>query len=1176
MRKRIYRISEDKFDDLKPDIVFEKDRLEEICYLEEDFLGTFSFESTNDYAARGLVYCTCPYVTIDEPRFDAQSVTVTYRLKNIHCKLKEKIEGEFIVIAVGVEQTIPFSITYEKRPLITSVGQIDTLADFADFAQARFTEAVSLFYSDKFEQFLQDFDSHTKTLYRGFRGLGLSPVNVDEFLVACGLKDTMTFDLRERHEDYYGVEGNLRGQVEINRSTWGFIDIEVSSDADFVSVEKEHITADFFLGSVFSMNYYIHREKMHAGKNYARISFDFRGIHKEITIMATACQEGVVTDYPIHDRNCLILKACRCYEDFRLKRMTTGQWCGDTLDILEKLNTPELDDNFILLCRALVFITNKQKQEALWLITDLKRTIEDKHSMEWAFLLYLCTLIEREESYVDRITEDIEHIFLEHPDDVRIFWFLLFLRRNYIDNPADKLKDISQWILGGFNSPVLYIEAYYTFLQDPYLLKDFDNFVLIIMNWARKHQAITQDLAIQTIHVLEGQKVYKKEVMPFLEACYQVYPDLELLMAIVTYILKAPNVEESFLPWFSLAIEANLHVAGLFEAYMNCLPENYSGKLPQLLTMYFSYNNALSFEKKALLYASVILHAKEDPDTYEQYQEIIESFAVEQLKLGRLNDNLAVCYQLLLEKGIFDSKVAGLMASLMEKKKLIVLYSDIKRAIIYQDQYRDAIVATIKDAQAIVSKVGNNPVIFLEDTDGHVFVDGSACMLQEIIEERGQIDSLRQLAPQSFEQDLDLIKVGQKGDFSQQELDLGIRLIDRENISYSCRNSLYPRVIDLACHYNREMDLLPHFMEKADLTSLSADLLGRVLDIFAYCDKLEEAYYMLTNVNGCQVSLKSLEKMCTYRLGQEADCDDDFLISCCAYLAREGHANREIITYLTKNYVGPTDTMMSIFKQAFDEGLDTVDFAERIIIQNLYRDFLCQDIMYVFDKYMARRTNKMVEEAFLTYEARAYLTKKEDIAGSIFSYIYSRYRRGDRVNETMRIALLKHLCLSENLDAQDLDMLDMLLADAIIRNQYFGFFANCPDKLKIKYHLYDKQFVELEYKSHSTVNIRYSLNGSEFRSEEMIEMYDGLYVKQFILFFSDQLDYEIYAEDSTEILSSDRLVMSNDYGDSREGRYALMNDLIRHRIYQEKGPLATELKNYQGLSLVTRDLFTII
>lgn len=1175
MRKRIYRISEDKFDDLKPNIEFDGDQIEETCYVGDTFAGSFFFKSTNAVKIRGVVYCTNPYVKINEPWFDKENVRIEYTVDDYNFKSSETLEGEFIIVAVGIEKRIPFTITYIKRPLVASTGEIRDLGEFAELAQNHFTEAVSVFYSDRFSDFISDLDKRTRLLYRGFKAAPIAAVNVDEFLVSTGYKPKMTFNLQERNDRYFEVTENIRGEIEIIRSTWGYIDIKVSCDADFVSVEKEHITSDFFLGSIFNMSYYIHREKMHAGLNYAKISFDYRDIHKEITIVASALKEGASLDSKQFNQDKLRYKACRLYEDFRLRRVTTGQWCQETLSVLDELAADQEEDNYSLLLRALIYVTNNQKQEALWIIQDLKRTIEDKSSRDWAFLLYICTLIEREEDYVDRLTDNIEAIFREHPDDVHIFWYLLFLRKEYIKNPTAKLRDIAEWVNSGVDSPLLYIEAYYIYVQDPYLISSFDELTVKILNWARKKNALSKDIAIQMVHILESERTYNPKVLPIIDACYEIYPDLQFLLAIVTYLLKANYVEEKFLKWFKMAIEANLHVSGIFEAYMEALPTYSIDKFPQLLTMFFKYNNDLSYKKKALLYANIILHRSDDNSTYEHYESAIETFALEQLKLGRLDDNLAVCYQRLMELGIFDKEVARLMSELAFKKKFAVIDPDVRRIFLYQEEFKAPTIANVSDHKAYVNYYGSQGVVFLEDSEGYLYVDDEAYLTEDVIDSVGYLPKLKELTPLNMAyvlMDIDSNEAeGKKTDVESIKL-----LLESKQISLDYLRSRYKRIIDVLRYNNEEALIEHHFMEDADLKSLRADVIAAVLEVFVLRSKYEEAYYMIQHTNATELKPEVATRISQFMINQKPETTDDFLITMTANLVERGFIHSDMIHYLVKFFVGPTETMMKIYQNAFERGEDVVEFSERILTQVLYRDFLCDHIMDVFESYVARKNNKMIVEAFLTYEAHEYLSKATDIPEEIFSHIYNRYKKALNVNESMRIALLKYLCCLKEPEEEDLDMLDILLADAILRNQYFGFFANCNDKLKIKYHLYDKHFIEITTDKRKSVVITYSINGQDPMEEDMIEMYDGLYVKQFILFYGDELRYEIYCDElSDNPLKSDTIVMS-DEPDIKNGRFALMNSISRHSMYGENNELAADLKNYQGLDSVTKDLFTII
>ena len=84
------------------------------------------------------------------------------------------------------------------------------------------------------------------------------------------------------------------------------------------------------------------------------------------------------------------------------------------------------DEHMYELMKAQAFIINRQRQEAKWILDDFKHSNPDKKAPIWGYYLYLMTLLEREPSYIDNMTHEVELIFYENPDSVLLFWVLLF------------------------------------------------------------------------------------------------------------------------------------------------------------------------------------------------------------------------------------------------------------------------------------------------------------------------------------------------------------------------------------------------------------------------------------------------------------------------------------------------------------------------------------------------------------------------------------------------------------------------------------------------------------------------------------------------------------------------------------------------------------------------------
>ena len=973
MRKRIYRISEDKFDKQQPHIEFENEKIELSCYVGSIATGSIDFHSTNDVSARGVVYCSTPYVTLSTTQFDGTDVSIEFTVKDLYFKDKESVSGYFTIVTVGLEKDIPFTVTYHKKPLMTSLGEINSFEEFLDYAQKKYFEAMSIFYSDDFAEFVADKPKNHRLIYKAYRNAAKTSANFDEFFVALGLKSKMTFDMEEHTDEYLDVSENIRGEIELTRSTWGFIDIKVSCDADFILLDKTSITSDYFLGSVFTMNYYVMKDKLHAGINYARILFEYKDIKKEIVVVATKDKsfDKNLSDNQLRNRK--IIELYRLYEEFRLRRVSTGQWCKDSSAIIEALRNADEDcDNWLLLYKAQTLITNKQRQEALWIIQDLKRSISDKRSAAWAYLLYLCTLIEREESYVDRLTSDIESIYREHSRDVRIFWFLLFLRKEYVKNPTAKLRAIAEWINAGYEAPILYIEAYYVYLQDPYLISSFDDFTIKVLHWAKKHDAITKDVAIQMIHVLESEKKFKPKAMDILDTCYRIYPDLKLLLGIVSYLIKTTPANEKYLDWYKKAIESGLSVSGLYEAYLNTLPSFSMDKLPQVVTMFFRYNNNLAADKKALLYANIILHQDEDKETYKQYERAIELFTIEQLKQLKCDDNLAVCYGQLLKIGIIDGDVAKLFSKLLYTKKLTVSDTRTRRVFLYQEEYVAPEIVTITNSCAYVNVKPGKAKIFLEDCFGNLTVDDRVYRLDDAFESEGYIGKLRENNHSSLNFLLeDIMSNRSASDLDLSYMDTMEELLTSEELSPSYKEQMYPFIIEYFDIHSREELLEKYFMKTANLKTLSAKVISQVLDVFVVRSKYEEAFYLIQNINATEMKTDTANKICQFMVNKKQDEIDDFLILFTSSLIEKDCMRGDMISYLVRNYVGPIRIMMRIFERAVDMNLDIVDFAERILIQSMYEDIMPDNICYVFENYISRKNNKMIVEAFLTYEAHA-------------------------------------------------------------------------------------------------------------------------------------------------------------------------------------------------------------
>ena len=224
--------------------------------------------------------------------------------------------------------------------------------------------------------------------------------------------------------------------------------------------------------------------------------------------------------------------------------------------------------------------------------------------------------------------------------------------------------------------------------------------------------------------------------------------------------------------------------------------------------------------------------------------------------------------------------------------------------------------------------------------------------------------------------------------------------------------------------------------------------------------------------------------------------------------------------------------------------------------------------------FLRRHPNKMVAEAFLTYWSRQYLLGNVEPGFSCFENLMRIQRVEENPNDSCRIALLKYLCEKKELSEEEFRVLDDLLRLYITRNIYFGFYKKADYRLMIRYHLYDKVFVEYHGDPGISVQLTYQKNNGEDVVTKMDEMYDGIYVKQFVLFFGDTVKYQIYINDESNLpVVSDRVVGQELVKVKGDSRFNSLNRIQSALIYDEPDKLKEELKQYQKEDYMTKKLF---
>ena len=1181
VRARIGQIAAGRFNGTKPILAFSEETIDLSVIEGRSEAGSFVIESTNQIKICGIVYSTNPRMECLNPHFEGEKVRIRYQFNSKGLTEGDTCEGKFVIVCNQIEYSLSFCARITRLYAEASTGAVKSLDDFTRLAASNWDEAYHLFYNRNFLNTIPYDNVYERLTYEGFACARPSGQNMEEFLIGVNKKQPVSISVDKSEEIFMASKEPQSGCFTITKDNWGYTEIRLRTDCEFIKLSKPVLTLDDFIGKTYLYEYIIDASAMHAGRNFGRIYID--GVYQSFTIDITAGvrdDDGSISDIAVTKdiKECMV-GIMELYTSFRLKRIVTGVWANETISILNHLHALMPDEHMYELMKAQAFIINRQRQEAKWILDDFKHSNPDKKAPIWGYYLYLMTLLEREPSYVDNMTHEVELIFYENPDSVLLFWVLLFLRDQYFDDSAGKLKDIKYWVLRGCSSPYLYIEAYYLISQDPYLIKELSVFELRILSWAVKEKALTKELAGAIFEAVDLAGGFDNRVYELLTAAYEICPEAEYVGIICSYLIKGHKNDTCFHKWFELGIENKLRLTGLYESYLLTMDDRQISPVPKIIQMYFSFDNKLPYRKLAVLYNNIIAAKETEPEVYHKYRKAMGRFAMDQAQLRHIDDNLAVLYEDMLELGFINEELSAAFSDIIYTHKLIVFDKRIVRAIIYQNEMKEPQIVPVTDQCAYFELFSNDYVILFEDSRGYRYVKSISYRLQRLMDAEKYLDRCISLSPDRPQYIVSHFKhVRDYSDFTKDDLKLFKPVFYSESFSDSYKAVMGYRILKY-CQLHDYEDYVRPFLQSINFDTLQKDARKYLIDMLVSNRLYEKAYDMAMEYGIDMLAAASKVVLCENALKVQ-HVDDDFMVQLAISAFKTGKYSDLVLKYLCENYTGPTDELINLWHAADKFSISSMKLDERILEQGIYTQIEPEKISDIFMEYYKRAGNEKLILAYISLVAHGYLHSGGCKADFIFDIIEKRFIGNRTLNDACQLALLKHFAEKTDITQAELEIEDTLLKYYIYNNMYFDFFARLDYRLLEKYFLYDKAFLQYESTPGTHVVLHYSRDedGEEFNSEDMVEMYDGIYVKAFVIFFGELIRYYITEEhdNSIEVKESNRLTCNNIPGDNDHSRYNLINEMIISDTLSDETTLKSNIDEYKRLDAATKQLFKLI
>lgn len=645
MKNKIKKFSKGDFQVAHPDIVFPETHLLLTIGEGEVYKGNFIIESLSDGVIRGLVYPSSFRMRCIEQGFEGNPVKVNFEYDGRGLRPGHVEKGTFSIVCNGGEYTIAFTAIIEKPYVMTSYGKVQSTEDFKRLAIKDFSEAQRLFRSREFYEVLKYENPRVFHLYDNMRKWSLDEQAMEEFLVGIKQKECIFLTLSGEGMLFEDIKEASKGTLKIIKNTWGFMPIEVRLEGGFITTGRTRLTTDDFVGNMYEMEFLVHPERLHGGRNFGKILFV---TPYEVLAYEVEVRQNCEYDEDRREVTFLMAQIMKEYISYMAGRMELNRWSESAIEKAKEMRTHAPLDDMIQLFLAHIYIIGNYIEEAKWILENYNynRFAIGKDPKSNAYYLYLTALIRRQGSHVERVIDEIGKVWMRHQDSWELFLMLLDIDSQYKD-PYRRIKVLEQQFYAyDTNQVLIYLEAYRCYKEKTNLLKKLGKFEFQVLNFASKYRLMTKELALYVANLASQQKSYHEGLFRVLERIYDMYKEPMILNAICTFLIKGNKDERRYFVWYQRAVDAELKIAQLYEYYMATIDESkVRDALPRSIFLYFMHGNNLNYKKAALLYANLITHEQYASDLYISYREQMVQFAWEQLMKRHISDSLKIIYK---------------------------------------------------------------------------------------------------------------------------------------------------------------------------------------------------------------------------------------------------------------------------------------------------------------------------------------------------------------------------------------------------------------------------------------------------------------------------------------------------------------------------------------------------
>jgi hypothetical protein len=310
--------------------------------------------------------------------------------------------------------------------------------------------------------------------------------------------------------------------------------------------------------------------------------------------------------------------------------------------------------------------------------------------------------------------------------------------------------------------------------------------------------------------------------------------------------------------------------------------------------------------------------------------------------------------------------------------------------------------------------------------------------------------------------------------------------------------------------------------------------------------------------------------------------EPDEVMTSLVYMAfQAGKYDDNLLNYLTEHYNGTVKAMGDIWKAAEAFCLDTCKIAERILVQLLYTGAYLSDAVEIYKSYEAGLAGADIEMAFLAQSCYDYFVQEKVTEDYIMEELLRVLERQEELPFVCRLAFTRYYAENKKKITPQISVfLTQLLKELISAGVCFPYFKEYAENLAFMRQFADKTMIQYRAEKGGKAVLHYLVekSGEDYITEEMQDMFEGIYVRTFVLFFGEKLQYYITenCEGKEYLTESGTLNRSDTDREQKESKYSLINDIAIGRTLDDENTMGKLLHEYFEQEYVVKKLFHIL